>query len=76
MDTYGLGAAKYQLQLKYSPSSTETKSRTINAINAPATGVDNAFVTMLRAFFVKGYSLAAGNLEVTNFVESRPLVLA
>ena len=76
MDTYGLGAAKYQLQLKYSLSGSSAKTRTVSAINAPSTGVDNAFITKLRDFFVTGYSLAAGTLEVTNFIESRPVVLA
>ena len=76
MDNYGLGAAKYQLQLKYSAStSAKAQSRTIGAINGPAGGVDSAFITKLRAFFVRGYSVSPGNVELTNFIESRPIVL-
>lgn len=71
---YGLGAAKYQLQIKYATSSTETaRSRTFGGINAPASGVDTAFVTLLVAFFNRAYEQAPGTITYTNFVESRAI---
>lgn len=74
--TYTLGAAKYQLQIKYTPSgSTKVSTRSFGGINAPGSPTDE-FITSLRAFFLRAYEYAPGSAELGNFIETRPVQAA